>query len=570
MSSNKEQDSPRAAAAAPRRRRFGPRRLGAWLLGIALVPVLIGAHLDVLIALWCTPKPPRLAARPAIAAMSVSRRGGLRRIGRCWRREHRGQHVMYLEGDPYTVGHCNSALADEVLDRQQRALEAALRRFVPSRLAQRALARGLMAVYRDLPQAISEARKLEILGIARGRRDRYPELGPKFGRLVFYHAIHDISQSLVDSPLLACSAFAASGAATRDGHTLLARVFDFEGGRVFDEDKFVVFYRPRYGIPFVSVAWGGMAGAVSGMNAAGLGIVLDAAGSDSMTTSGTPTTLLVRRVLQYARSLDEAIALLSAGHPLISDILTIADGNSGALAVVELTPGGLAVRRRRQLITATNHLQHARFSHDRENRRRIAHGTTLARHRRLVELVHAARGSIDPRVAQRILRDRRAAKGAPLPLGHRGAIDALIATHAVVFDLSARKLWVSKPPHTLGEFVAYDLREVLDGTLRDRGALPADPLRGSAAYRRLAHARRLLRRAELSGDDARAIALLRRARRDAPRLPELLIALARRCGEADRTACSREAYQAFLASDPPHRKNADEARAALAQQKPLR
>jgi hypothetical protein len=60
-----------------------------------------------------------------------------------------------------------------------------------------------------------------------------------------------------------------------------------------------------------------------------------------------------------------------------------------------------------------------------------------------------------------LLRDRRGFGDRPLALGDRDAIDALIATHGVVMDTRARRLWVSVAPHLLGPFVAFDLGRML-------------------------------------------------------------------------------------------------------------
>jgi hypothetical protein len=61
--------------------------------------------------------------------------------------------------------------------------------------------------------------------------------------------------------------------------------------------------------------------------------------------------------------------------------------------------------------------------------------------------------------ADRASRSRAAAgdKDESCPLGDRRAIDALIATHGVVADTTARVLYVSVGPHLSGRFVGVDL-----------------------------------------------------------------------------------------------------------------
>jgi hypothetical protein len=60
-----------------------------------------------------------------------------------------------------------------------------------------------------------------------------------------------------------------------------------------------------------------------------------------------------------------------------------------------------------------------------------------------------------------VLRDKHGVGGVPLPAGDRRAIDALIATHGVVIDATARVMWVSEGPHLLGRFIRFDVGRLL-------------------------------------------------------------------------------------------------------------
>jgi hypothetical protein len=105
----------------------------------------------------------------------------------------------------------------------------------------------------------------------------------------------------------------------------------------------------------------------------------------------------------------------------------------------------------------------------------IAETSTGARRERADELVQRVTVA-DPLAALAILRDRSLAGGNDLPLGDRRAIDALIATHGVIFDTHQRKLWVSEAPHLLGQFVEFDLRRMLAADYEpSRVALPSLP-----------------------------------------------------------------------------------------------
>src|SRR5690606_23807123 len=190
---------------------------------------------------------------------------------------------------------------------------------------------------RTLPQHVSDAEQLEILGLTEGSIDQHPDDVPLYHRILNYHAAHDISHIFIDHPLVTtsdfvgCTAFAAWGEASADGNLYVARNFDFEAGEVFDVDKAVVYVWPEQGHAYVHVAWAGMAGAVTGMNAAGLSVHVNAARTDEVGFGrmGTPVSLLVRRVLQACETIEQAFALIEQTPVFVSDTYMIASRKDG-------------------------------------------------------------------------------------------------------------------------------------------------------------------------------------------------------------------------------------------------
>jgi hypothetical protein len=65
-----------------------------------------------------------------------------------------------------------------------------------------------------------------------------------------------------------------------------------------------------------------------------------------------------------------------------------------------------------------------------------------------------------PESAVEMLRDHSCSAGTSCALGDRRTIDALIATHGIVCDLTERAIWVSAGPHLSGRFVRFNLRDV--------------------------------------------------------------------------------------------------------------
>ena len=68
----------------------------------------------------------------------------------------------------------------------------------------------------------------------------------------------------------------------------------------------MILCEPDEGIPFVSLAWAGMVGVVSGMNRAGVSVTVNGAPSDLPREVGTPAALVARDIMQHAHNLAEA------------------------------------------------------------------------------------------------------------------------------------------------------------------------------------------------------------------------------------------------------------------------
>jgi hypothetical protein len=548
----------------PRRKKDGVvhnrSRLRRWFRRLAVAGLLLGLLLGgflLWVYLTCFATPPPLDERPAILDRApVERAGGRVFLGECWFREDPGCSILYLEGDPFTIGYANATLTAKFLEVQERSLIETAREHFPSWFSFMAVATFVLVNNRNLPSYVPLEYQYEILGLSRGGRDPFPGYGPRYHRILNYHAAHDISHLVFDRPVLGCTAFAARGKATRDGHLLLARNFDFEAGRHFDTNKIVGLYRPSKGNAFLSVCWPGMAGAVTGFNEARIYCSLNGAHSEDRRNIGKPVSLVVREVLQYATTLEEATRRIRAAPVFVSDSYLVADGKSGDAVVVEKSPEKVAVREMEGgLIIQANHFETGTFASDRGNRDYIREGTSLSRRRRLTELVSAASGRLDPATAVHILRDRRGPGGVKLAAGHRGAVNPMIATHSTVVDLTAGILWVSRGPHQLGRFEAFAIESF---PAPAAPAVPEDAALENGVYENLCRAREILKKAKREFADEGSLAPstladLRRALDLDPGAPDIHDLLAQALEAGGRTAEALEHYRAALASSPPFR-----------------
>jgi hypothetical protein len=414
--------------------------------------------------------PPPPAARTARAAVVAQSRF-------LDRGESAINHLL-LFGTPYERGLATSRLTKTMLDAEEAMLDEELRRFFPSAVTRWALRLFAMRWFSGIEAHLPPDALAEMYGVAQHANPRWNHLADPYTRQVAYHGVHEVGQMFVDFEKegFGCTLL---GVPFR-GSWLLGRNFDFEAVRFFDTEKIAKWVFPERGHAYVSVIWAGMVGAVTGVNARGVYVSINAAGTTDFRRLGTPTTLIATRVLEEASSADEAVRIIVDTPAMISEIFVVADPTATAFYVVEKTPERAQVIRHERAAAVANHLQASSFVDDPINRFRRENQTSLARQERGDELVAAwDRTLTDPVAAATamvtMLRDKRAKGGQPLHLGHRGALDALIATHSVVYDAAGGHLWISRGPALTGAYLGFDLRASFAAKAPVAvGSLPAD------------------------------------------------------------------------------------------------
>jgi len=437
-----------------------------WLL--ALLALACGCLLSHRLIVWSTRMLPPEVSVATCASSAEPGHPDVVRIERDYAR-HRGKiWEVALSGSPEEIGAHHALLLRSEMLANEAALWSKLEQLVPSAWARLVVFDIARLRFRNIDLLMSDAHRREIAATADAMQpDPWSSRIPSYQRMVYLHSLYDVSLSFEHSPLIGCTSFALNGARTNGGHTLLARNFDFEAGDIFDEHKavFVVHEVGRLG--YASVAWPGLIGVVTGVNEAGVALVVHGARAKKSEASGEPLVHTMRDVLGLAHSTEEAIAILRARGAMVSHMVMVADA-SGDAAVVERAPGVAPwVRRGTDQLAVTNHFE-GPLASDPQNRWVERETSTLARRARLDELLGAMVPRADVADAIALLRDQRAPGGAELPRGDRRAIDAQIATHAVVIDATERIMWVSEGPHLAGRFVRFDVGRLL------RNAAPLD------------------------------------------------------------------------------------------------
>lgn len=442
--------------------------LWLFVVGTVLMIPTIGFTLSV---------PPLPALPDNWQAPSHQHHGSRQQAGKGQR--HEVGEILWLElaGSPSDIGAAHGLLlADRINGLEADLLHTFVER-VPTFIA-RHLLLGLVGFNNaTLHRFFSDAEKQEIRAATAAppaESDQWRAMGPAYQRALHYHALHDVSQYLIDNPLVrpiqvGCTAFAVGGQHSSNGNLIVGRLFDFEGGPRFDLDKVVFTVRPTVGHAFIHVAWPGLTGVVTGMNERGLWVSINAAASSDQSWVGRPIIMAVREILQHCQTLDEAEAVLRRSPVFVSNGILVVSRDEQAMAIFENGPSGLARRTSDHMrLISTNHFDHRQWADDARNQQRIREGTTTVRAARVAELLDQQ--AVDIPRALSILRDRQGLGGQEVGFHNRSTINAWIGAHLVLADVSRGILWVSEPRHGLGAMRAFNL----DGPLPEED-LPADP-----------------------------------------------------------------------------------------------
>ena len=267
--------------------------------------------------------PCRLAALLVLLASPAALGGEARTIARCgdgFLEEIDGRRVLHLAGTPHEMGYQHGRLLrDEI---------RALTRFLlDEKAGDLEIELGGLTVD---PKAV-------IRSVAEGQRqfipDRYFEelRGVADGSGV---PLEDLVVCNFIPELFHCSGFALSGSATKGGTLLHGRVLDYGTDWRLQEFAVLIVAEPEGLVPFANVSYAGFIGSVTGMNAERISIG-EMGGRGMGHWAGVPMAVLVRRALEEATSLDEAVAVFRDSPRTCEYYYVIADGEEGRAVGME-------------------------------------------------------------------------------------------------------------------------------------------------------------------------------------------------------------------------------------------
>ncbi|HEY5297488.1 MAG TPA: C45 family peptidase [Verrucomicrobiae bacterium] len=449
---------------------------------------------SLLLRSWIA-EPPPLPKDISIMSLKPEARDGKVWLGKSWAGRRDGLLVVYLKGSPFEIGYADGVLMQDKMHALENGFLKMIQGYVPQHWLMEILKNYVIYRNRHLSDYIPLDYRMEIYATTLGCADIHPEEGNFYNRLLNYHAAHDVSYMMIDNPFISaragCTAFGAWGNWTTNGDLITGRNFDWEAAEVFSRDRVVEMVEPDGKIPFISLSWAGMAGVVSGMNRAGVSVTVNGAPSSLPKETATPVAIVAREIMEHAHNLDEALKILRDAKVFVSTLWLVGSRADGKFVVVEKTPALMNVREPSgDSIICANHFQTPVLKDDPRNTNYMAGATSVSRETRLKELLRSARGTLDIPEAVEFLRDRDLPGGIFAGDGNRGTLNAFIATHATVMDLTRNIFWAASPPNQLGKFVAFDVSDFS----HELPALtvPADATLADGEYERAEQSKQIL------------------------------------------------------------------------------
>ncbi len=370
-----------------------------------------------------------------------------------------GNWECYIEGNGYDRGRTLGILQKELGKQQEAIFLKEIDRQVPSWIFKEILTIGIAWFNRDLDSFIPKEYQEEIYGISQFFSDDFDAVGPKYNRIINYHAAHDIGHAVQNMHLVGCTAFGAWNFDKTNQTMIMGRNFDFYFGDEFAKNKIILLSNPDKGYKSISITWPSFIGVVSGMNEKGLGITLNSAKSEIPSESGTPVSIIARDILQYASTIDEAIVICEKYDSFVSESFTISSAIDQRVVVIEKTPKLTGIfTPETNTIVVTNHFQSEELKNSPLNVEHKNSSESVRRFNRTNELITTI-DSLGYMNFANILRDQKGFGNKDIGMGNPLSINQLLAHHAVIFNNIQKTIWVSAYPFQINYFDAYSLAD---------------------------------------------------------------------------------------------------------------
>ena len=136
-----------------------------------------------------------------------------------------------------------------------------------------------------------------------------------------------------------CSIGGWWGDATPNGQLLQLRALDWEEHSPISKFPLITVYHPTEegSVPFANIAWAGLIGSLTGYSSARIGVSERLRGGppDTMTRFGKPWTYALRDVLQFSKTIDDALNNLNTTERTCSVYLGIGSSVNDTYRIIE-------------------------------------------------------------------------------------------------------------------------------------------------------------------------------------------------------------------------------------------
>lgn len=273
--------------------------------------------------------------------------------------------IYYLEGTPYEMGYLMGLLAEkQIAEMTEVFAEKVIFDFIGSKVLERIEILGealtyvlsilAKAEFYTMPQDIKD----EIQGVFDGCKEHNPLTKVTLERLITLNigcdvllsmiysgdflltSVSDIKPEDLNIPIM-CNAFSVFGSEAGNGH-YFGRDFMFPTANVFHKTATMLICNPvmntgKEVLPFVSVTAPGMIGSISAMNLNGLGIGVDMSPAANCDPShvGVNSLLMARQCIQYGKTAEHIIKIMSDTQRGVSWNYIISDGKNDRACVIE-------------------------------------------------------------------------------------------------------------------------------------------------------------------------------------------------------------------------------------------
>jgi hypothetical protein len=274
-----------------------------------------------------------------------------------------------------------------------------------------------------------------------------------------------------------CSEFAVTGAKTDDGELVHGYNYDLaDPAHAFINPYLaLIFSRPADGYAFAQVNTVGCVGVNAGLSVRGVSVAWD--NTHLRPGSGllagvprrcTPFELVLRRLIQYADSLEAGVRIVSSHLPRpMADIIIIGDGQARRALAMEMAGSIYALRQMEAdaVWSANSFVSEALGPEDQRGMPASdleETGRRLGRYVSYIELIAQSTQKVDVLRAVEILRDPypREKNGYIYPPTRPRTICRPVTSFSLVMQTKAGRLWVGDPniPAPLGRYLGFDLR----------------------------------------------------------------------------------------------------------------